>query len=217
MARTLRPLDTPKFIWLFVILALVAFAAFGITLLAPVAGATAVVGLGIFLGIGLYCLLVALWMFLGSKVGKFRFAKRWIERLELQGEEAVLDASLHPGVYAPYFKGKVTAVGSDPALFVQSEGVHFQEGDVRALPFEAEQFDVVICGQILRTLSKEEEREKALGELVRVLKPGGRLLVFDQQINLEGAETSRLSFATFPPTRACLFSKPGGASTSGAS
>ena len=46
--------------------------------------------------------------------------------------------------------------------------------DINNLPFEAEYFDCVICSEVLEHIP---EHEKALKELVRVLKPQGQLVV----------------------------------------
>lgn len=49
-------------------------------------------------------------------------------------------------------------------------------GDVHALPFEAASFDLVTLHQVLHFL---DEPQRALKEAVRVLRPGGRLLIVD--------------------------------------
>lgn len=50
------------------------------------------------------------------------------------------------------------------------EQAEFRVADARELPFDDGTFDVVICESVLAFLSG---REKAMGELVRVTKPGG--------------------------------------------
>lgn len=52
--------------------------------------------------------------------------------------------------------------------------IHLQVGDVTALDFEADHFDLVVCLEVIEHL---EERDRALDELVRVLAPEGVLLV----------------------------------------
>ena len=47
-------------------------------------------------------------------------------------------------------------------------------GDVRSLPFKDECFDCVICSEVLEHV---KDHERALFEIHRVLKPGGRLAV----------------------------------------
>lgn len=62
------------------------------------------------------------------------------------------------------------------------EYVTCREGDVRRLPFRDDYFDVVVsAAAIRRAAASREERERALGEMVRVLKPGGVGVVWDLQ------------------------------------
>ncbi|KAE8692280.1 hypothetical protein F3Y22_tig00110847pilonHSYRG00188 [Hibiscus syriacus] len=62
------------------------------------------------------------------------------------------------------------------------EYVTCKEGDVRSLPFQNNYFDVVLSAVFVHTVGKEygqrtveaaTERVRVLGEMVRVLKPGG--------------------------------------------
>ncbi|GMH24958.1 hypothetical protein Nepgr_026801 [Nepenthes gracilis] len=68
------------------------------------------------------------------------------------------------------------------------EYVTCREGDVRQLPFGDNYFDVVVSAVFLHTVGKEfgrrtaaaaAERVRVLGEVVRVLKPGGVGVVWD--------------------------------------
>jgi ubiquinone/menaquinone biosynthesis C-methylase UbiE len=51
-----------------------------------------------------------------------------------------------------------------------SPGLDLRVGDAGALPFDDGEFDVVTCGL---SVSHFADREKALGEILRVLRPGG--------------------------------------------
>jgi ubiquinone/menaquinone biosynthesis C-methylase UbiE len=51
--------------------------------------------------------------------------------------------------------------------------------DLRALPFEDNGFDVVLSNFAIHNISGRAGREKAISEAVRVLRPGGRLLIVD--------------------------------------
>jgi ubiquinone/menaquinone biosynthesis C-methylase UbiE len=55
-------------------------------------------------------------------------------------------------------------------------GLAFREGDARALPFGDAEFDVVLAAT---TLSHVPDGERAVPELCRVVRPGGRVGVFD--------------------------------------
>jgi ubiquinone/menaquinone biosynthesis C-methylase UbiE len=46
----------------------------------------------------------------------------------------------------------------------------FRVADARELPFDDDAFDMVVCESVLAFLL---DREKAMGEIVRVVKPGG--------------------------------------------
>ena len=54
------------------------------------------------------------------------------------------------------------------------ENVEVTEGDMHALPFEAASFDLVV---LMHALTWSEEPARAVAEAVRVLRPGGRLLL----------------------------------------
>lgn len=53
-------------------------------------------------------------------------------------------------------------------------GAEFRHGDAQALPFEDESFDAVVCGY---GVIHVPDPGKALAEMARVLKPGGRAAV----------------------------------------
>jgi arsenite methyltransferase len=81
--------------------------------------------------------------------------------------------------------GRVVGIDVTPAMIEQARvnlarlgwpRVSFQEGEAEALPFPDAEFDAVISNGVFNlTLNKE----KALQEAHRVLKPGGRLMLAD--------------------------------------
>jgi ubiquinone/menaquinone biosynthesis C-methylase UbiE len=116
---------------------------------------------------------------------------RWL-LAPLRGDESALDAGTGAGALAlglALLVGEVVGCDIVPELLAEARklavdlpNVSFVEGDIFALPFETGSFD--IAGTI-RTLHHLERPEKAIPELVRVLRPNGRLLVIDQLAPLD--------------------------------
>lgn len=62
---------------------------------------------------------------------------------------------------------------AEAALAPTGHDFRFRPADIQALPFAADSFDVVVANHMLYHVP---DREKALAEVVRVLRPGGRFL-----------------------------------------
>ena len=60
-----------------------------------------------------------------------------------------------------------------------AERVDLQTGDMRALPFEAESFDVVLSSLAIHNIPDTAGRAKAIDEAVRVLRRGGQVVIVD--------------------------------------
>jgi arsenite methyltransferase len=141
----------------------------------------------------------AVWLYC-SKGGKLRYREKLMEALSWSGDETVLDVGCGSGLLliaaAKRLKDGM-AVGVDiwrgadlsnnrPEATLRNariegvaERVRVEEGDARQLPFGDATFDVVVSLNVLHNIAKRDEREKALIEIVRVLKPGGRVLISD--------------------------------------
>ena len=111
------------------------------------------------------------------------------EALGARPGERVLDAGCGPGFYVAEVlervgpQGSVAGVdASRPMLAVAAKrceghgNVSFHEGDVTALPVGDSDFDRALSVQVLEYV---EDIPAALGELLRVLRPGGRVLIWD--------------------------------------
>jgi SAM-dependent methyltransferase len=139
-------------------------------------------------------------MLRSSLVSKRRVCDRLIAALALSGDEQVLDAGCGRGLALIGCAKKLTtgkAVGIDlwaakdqsnnnpkaTLANATTEGVaHLVEvktGDITRLPFSDASFDAVISMVVLHNIPSRQARDEALRELVRVLKPGGRMVIFD--------------------------------------
>jgi len=116
---------------------------------------------------------------------KIQFAggREWL------GERArgrVLDVATGTGRNLPYYPADVTITGIElsPAMLAIARqraadlgrDVNLREGDAEHLPFGDASFDTAVCALSLCTIPNPAA---ALGEMRRVLSPGGRLLLLD--------------------------------------
>ena len=61
-----------------------------------------------------------------------------------------------------------------------AERVEIKYADARSLPFADGLFDIVLCGGAVHHIIRDRsDLEGVLGEMVRVLKPGGQLVIWD--------------------------------------
>src|SRR5205823_11832344 len=60
-----------------------------------------------------------------------------------------------------------------------ADRVELHTGDMMALPFADNSFDLVLSSLAVHNISGRAGREKAMSEAVRVLRPGGRLMIVD--------------------------------------
>jgi SAM-dependent methyltransferase len=115
----------------------------------------------------------------------------------LRRPQALLHFAPEESIAARLRAARLRYVGAD--LYPRSPNV--VRADVTAMPFEDEQFDVVLCNHVLEHVVDDR---KAMAELYRVLKPGGRLYML-QPIWLERAETIENPAVTAPRERRRLF------------
>jgi ubiquinone/menaquinone biosynthesis C-methylase UbiE len=144
---------------------------------------------------------VLLGLYLHSTLrGKFVVWADLLDQLHLRGDERVLDLGCGRGAVLLMAAQHLTtgqAVGVDLWRRVDQSGnsleatrrnaiaegvgnrVELHTGDIRALPFEDNSFDVVVSSMAIHNIRGSAGRKKAISEAVRVLRPGGRLMIVD--------------------------------------
>ncbi|MFZ2087570.1 MAG: methyltransferase domain-containing protein [Desulfobaccales bacterium] len=106
-----------------------------------------------------------------------RYARWDIQRDGAKLAGRILDLGCGNQPYRPYLPKVNQYVGLDYPPTQASIGVRFQPqvyGNARDLPFADASFDGVLCSQVLEHVDRPEE---VIGELGRVLKPGGTGLI----------------------------------------
>jgi len=114
-----------------------------------------------------------------------RYARDLVERARPIGaSHRILDLGCGTGIIARVLHeclgGAASIVGVDvnPAMIQKARSIapelDFREGNAMALPFADASFDLVLCQEMLQFVS---DRTVALGEVRRVLSPGGRFIV----------------------------------------
>ena len=153
----------------------------------------------------------------GSKAGKLQIRDRLVNSISWRGDETVLDVGcgrglLLIGAAKHLTTGKAIGVdiwqtadqsGNRPEATVENarieeveDRIEVKDGDARQLPFGDNIFDVVMSNAVLHNIPNKAQREDALREMVRVLKPGGRVSIYDGWVAGEYAGMLRKSGLT---------------------
>ena len=167
-----------------------------------------------------------------SKNGKLALRDQIVDGLGLKGDEKVLDVGCGRGLLligvAKKLSGKGRATGVDvwssedlsgnsaeAALAnVKAEGlsadkVKIQTADATSLPFEESSFDVVVSSLCLHNIPSSKGRSKAVSEIYRVTKSGGKVAIYDlfrggeyvaalRELGAKDVVESGLSYGVFP-------------------
>src|SRR5579871_2261196 len=145
----------------------------------------------------LFLAAVMLW---SSLAGKIRVRDRLVAALALSGQERVLDAGCGRGLALiacarRLISGKAVGIDlwaakdlsnnnpeatlANAAVEGVADRVEVETGDITKLPFPNASFDAIVSMTVIHNIPSRDLRDQALSELVRVLKPGGRIAIFD--------------------------------------
>jgi SAM-dependent methyltransferase len=185
---------------------------------ARMCGVLALIGLG-FLAVGG----AMVWF---SRVAKLRLRDQLLDSLALRGDERVLDVGCGRGLLAigaakRLKNGKVVGIdtwnpfdlsGNTPdaakanaKLEGVADKVRIENGDALKLVYPDNHYDAVVSNLVLHNIPEQEARAQAVREMFRVLKPGGKLAIFDifrtgeyaDVLRATGAKDIELSKASF--------------------
>lgn len=128
-----------------------------------------------------------------------------LERHQFPSQGKVLEIGCAQGIRSRILSSfsdrvNVTALDRSPELLEQARqekvptNLEFVEGDIYSLPFPAESFDFIYARLVFMHLSRPM---LALENILRVLKPGGRLLIEDADRDCMFFEPSTPRFRDF--------------------
>ncbi len=161
---------------------------------------------------GLVCLAVGWIMVWSSRVAKLRLRDRMLDSLALKGDEKILDVGCGRGLLAigaakRLKTGRVTGIdiwnpvdlsgntAEAAKANAKSEGVadkvRIEDGDARKLVYPEANYDVVLSSLAIHNIPDHNERSQAVREMYRVLRPNGKLVIYDIFKPGEYAETLR--------------------------
>lgn len=175
-----------------------------------------------------------------SRAGKLKERDRLLDEFRWRGDERVLDVGCGRGLLLTGAAKRLTTgraigldlwrkqdqTGNDPAATManaRAEGiagrVELCDGDARQLPFDDQTFDVIVSSMALHNIAGTAGRAAAISEIVRVLKPGGRVAILDFRnteqyaaalaaAQLGEVHRSRRRFGMYPPVRVVTATKP---------
>jgi arsenite methyltransferase len=135
-----------------------------------------------------------------SKIEKVKDCEKLLNLIQWSGDEQVLDVGCGRGLMLVRAANRLTsgkAIGIDlwqqqdqsdnsstgtltnAAIEGVAERIEVQTADMRQLPFPDCSFDVVVSSWAVHNLEAAADRYQALAEIMRVLKPNGRIVLAD--------------------------------------
>jgi SAM-dependent methyltransferase len=184
-------------------------------------------------------------MIWSSRYGKLRARDRLLDGLGLTGQEKVLDVGCGRGLFligaarrlpngravgvdlwsqVDLSDNRASATLANAAAEGMQERVEVHEGDMRKLPFADASFDAVVASLSIHNIYSVDGRREAILEIVRVLKPGGKVALMDfrhvreyaaalRSAGMSDVKVSGLTFWIFPPVRTVTARKERGDAT----
>lgn len=150
--------------------------------------------------VSFYLLGMGSYMLLFSKFQKLKDREKLLDSIQWLGNELVLDVGCGRGLMLVGAAKRLTngkSIGIDiwqqedqsdnyaEAVLTNAkiegvlERVEVETADMRQLPFAENHFDVIVSNWAVHNLKVEVDRQKALDEMIRVLKPGGSIVLAD--------------------------------------
>lgn len=184
-------------------------------------------------------LLSGIAMIASSRFGKMRARDSLLDAVMVKPGDTVLDIGCGRGLLLMGAAKRVTsghAIGIDlwsnvdqmynsrdaTLANAEAEGVtgrvEVRDGDMRSLPFADASIDTIVSSLAIHNLKTEADRDAAIGEIVRVLKPGGRVGILDianvghyaRLLETSGMRVTsgpRITPWIFPPSRVVVATK----------
>lgn len=135
---------------------------------------------------------------------------RMVSQVNWHGDEQVLDVGTGSGITligcAKHLTtGKAIGIdiwdpnagGGTPEIFWKNvhanelaDRVDLQRVDARQMPYEDESFDVIVSSFAVHHMGSPADIQRATQEMIRVLKPGGKIIICDVTWALQTCETT---------------------------
>ncbi len=154
------------------------------------------VALAVGLAVGFSSLFLAATFLASTKITKFRQRDSLLDSIDWKGVKSLLDVGCGPGLLligaakrAPHARAfgvdiwqkrvesgnKAERTLENAKIEEVAERIEVRSGDVKELPFPKSTFDIVLSRAVLHNLKGRKERQKAIEEILRVLRPNGQV------------------------------------------